>query len=271
MGARRRGRLYGRAAGRRKFPASSVRYWYVSGMNEAHGALREPVTASDIEQAVRLAISALGTAREQDWSGGAGPLEWDCWETVEHLADCLFFYAGQLAPEQPPLSGPVPFAWEERREGGPVNMIFMDREAGSAGLFQALEVCAAMLAAMVRASSPKKRAYHVYGQADAEGFAAMAVVETLVHTYDIAEGLGIGWTPPDGLCARALARIFPQVPADTAAPWPALLWATGRIALEGRPRLDEWRWYAAPEGEGEWPEASEGPVAAGEPATAVQG
>ena len=37
----------------------------------------------------------------------------------------------------------------------------------------------------------------------------MGVVETLVHTHDVAAGLGLTWTPPAGLCARALARLFP--------------------------------------------------------------
>jgi hypothetical protein len=73
----------------------------------------------------------------------------------------------------------------------------------------------------------------------------MGVVETLVHTHDVAEGLGVDWTPPADLCDRVLARLFPDAPTDTA-PWPALLWATGRTELPHRPRRTEWRWYGAP-------------------------
>ncbi|MCX5316036.1 hypothetical protein [Streptomyces sp. NBC_00154] len=231
--------------------------------SETHGSPREPVTASDIEQAVRLAIATLSTSAEQDWSARADSLRWDCWETVEHLADDLFFYAAQLAPWQPPQSDAVPYDWQVRREGGPANVIFMDRAAGTAGLFQGLEACTAILAAVVRTAPPAKRAHHVYGLSDAEGFAAMAVVETLVHTYDIAEGLGLAWAPPAGLCARVLARLFPHVPADAAAPWPALLWATGRIALEGRPQLTEWRWYSVPHGDADAATVAEAPAAEG--------
>jgi hypothetical protein len=69
----------------------------------------------------------------------------------------------------------------------------------------------------------------------------MGVVETLVHTHDLAEGFGLAWTPPSALCSRVLARLFPDAP-DSADPWLTLLWATGRAELPGHPRLTTWRW-----------------------------
>jgi hypothetical protein len=98
---------------------------------------------------------------------------------------------------------------------------------------------------MVRTMPPEVRAHHVMGLSDPEGFAAMGVVEILVHMYDLAEGLGLEWDPPADLCARVLARLFPDAPDDTE-PWPTLLWATGRGTLPGRARLTTWRWQAAP-------------------------
>jgi hypothetical protein len=80
----------------------------------------------------------------------------------------------------------------------------------------------------------------------------MGVVETLVHTHDLAAGLGLapggaGWKPPADLVARSLQRIFPDAPeAAEADPWSALLWCTGRLDLPGRGRRSSWRWYAAP-------------------------
>jgi hypothetical protein len=71
----------------------------------------------------------------------------------------------------------------------------------------------------------------------------MGVNETLVHTWDVARGLGIGWEPPADLAAAVLARLFPDVP--DAEPGKALLWCTGRIALAGRPRLTSWVMKAA--------------------------
>jgi hypothetical protein len=46
----------------------------------------EPVTAADVELAVALAADALNGALAQDWRMPAGGLDWDCRETVEHMA-----------------------------------------------------------------------------------------------------------------------------------------------------------------------------------------
>ncbi|AYN42545.1 hypothetical protein D9753_30795 [Streptomyces dangxiongensis] len=218
-------------------------------MVEAQGSPGAPVTAADVEHAVRLALTALSGADVRDWGVKAGSLEWDCWETVEHLADDLFSYAVQLGPEKPPLHTHVPLAWSRKRPGGPANAVFADRGAGPAGLLQVLDAGGALLTAIVRTTPPTVRAHHVFGPADPEGFAAMGVVETLVHTHDVAEGLDIDWMPPAGLCDRVLARLFPDAPTGTDR-WSTLLWATGRAELPGRPRLTAWRWHGAPRADG---------------------
>ncbi|MFG2722457.1 hypothetical protein ACGFW5_29815 [Streptomyces sp. NPDC048416] len=206
---------------------------------------RTPVTGADVEHAVRLSVTALRAGLAADWSVQAGPLEWDCWETVEHLSDDLFAYAVQLGPAQPPLDGEVPYLCEAKRPGGPRNSVHADRAAGPAGLLMTLEASGALLTAMVRTASPDVRAHHVFGISDPEGFAAMGIVETLLHTYDVSEGLGLTWSPPAGLCDRVLARLFRDVPDDQDR-WQALLWATGRADLPGRPRPGTWRWYGEP-------------------------
>ncbi|WP_441250709.1 hypothetical protein [Kitasatospora sp. McL0602] len=204
-----------------------------------------PFTPDDLQQAVLLAVATLREAPPQAWTAKAGPLEWDCWETVEHLSDDLFAYAVQLGPQTPPLDHNVPYVWERRRPGGPSNAVHADRTAGPAGLLEVLEASGALLVAMTRTAPPQTRAYHPYGNADPEGFAAMGAVETLVHTHDLAQGLGLDWTPPADLCTRALIRLFPDAPPG-AAPWPTLLWATGRTDLPGHPRRTDWRWYGEP-------------------------
>ncbi|MGP4000610.1 hypothetical protein [Streptomyces sp. 8N706] len=209
------------------------------------GPLPSSVTADDLDRAVQLALAVLREAPPAAWDNKAGSLEWDCWETVEHLSDDLFAYAVQLGPRKPPLDGAVPFLWESRRPGGPANAVHADRTAGPAGLLQVLEASGALLVAMVRTTPSQVRAHHICGVSDPEGFAAMGIVETLVHTHDLAEGLGLVWTPPAGLCSRVLTRLFPDAPA-TADPWPTVLWATGRVALPDHPRLTDWRWYGSP-------------------------
>ncbi|WP_019432402.1 maleylpyruvate isomerase N-terminal domain-containing protein [Streptomyces sp. AA0539] len=204
-----------------------------------------PVTADDLEQIVRLAVRALADAPADAWARPAAGLEWDCWETAEHLADDFFAYAAQLGPAAPPLDRYVPFAADAARPGAPVQTLRADRAAGPAGLLQVLEASGALLVAMVRTADPATRAWHPMGTADPEGWAAMGIVEAAVHTHDLAAGLGVDWQPPAGICARTLHRLFPDAPRDTD-PWATLLWATGRGTLPGRDRLTAWRWYAQP-------------------------
>ncbi|THA61262.1 VOC family protein [Streptomyces sp. A0958] len=206
---------------------------------------RLPVTADDVTEAVRLTVDTLAAAADADWRVPAGTLRWDCWETVEHLSDDLFAYAVQLGPRTPSLETEVPYRWAPQRDGGPWNAVFADPEAGTAGLLQTLEASGALLSAMVRTAAPDVRSYHGYGVSDPEGFAAMGVVETLVHTHDIAEGLGLTWAPAADLCDRALARLFPDAPEDEDR-WTVLLWSTGRADLPGHERVTSWKWHSAP-------------------------
>ncbi|HEX5406241.1 MAG TPA: hypothetical protein VFX16_28525 [Pseudonocardiaceae bacterium] len=201
------------------------------------------ITATDVDTAVTLTVATLGEAGNVDWDAKAGRLAWTCWETIEHIADNLFFHGAQLSPGMPDTDRSVPFAWTQHRPGGPGLVIFADPAAGPAGLIRVVDACGAVLAAMVRTTSPDVRAYHDEGIMDVEGFAAISVLETLVHMHDVAEGLGLVWTPPAELCGRVLARFFPDAPTDTDR-WATLLWATGRARLPGRARLTEWQYTA---------------------------
>ncbi|MFF2775432.1 hypothetical protein ACFVU3_11030 [Streptomyces sp. NPDC058052] len=209
------------------------------------GSVLSPVTADDVDLAVRLAVDVLRDAPAERWGSKAGSLEWDCWETAEHLANDLFYYAVQLGPQSPPLDTHVPIALNRKRPDGPTVFLYAERAAGPAGLVQVLEACGALLAAMVRTASPLVRAHHAAGVSDPEGFAALGLQETLVHMHDLAEGFGIDWTPPSALCSRVLTRLFPDAP-DGGDPWLTLLWATGRADLPGQPRLTTWRSDSTP-------------------------
>ncbi|GIH12801.1 hypothetical protein [Rugosimonospora africana] len=203
------------------------------------------MTANDVTRAVTLARETLETAIELDWHVPAGGLEWSCWETVEHMSDDLFTYAAQLGPSNPSLATHVPFGWQRRREGGPALTIFVDPAEGQPALVKVFEACGTMLAAMVSFVPPGRQSFHSYGPSDVSGFAAMGVVEVLVHMHDVAAGLGLAWSPPDDLCAGALRRLFPAV-SSTGEPWPTLLWATGRADLHGQPAQTSWTWDGSP-------------------------
>lgn len=203
------------------------------------------MSGADVLRAVALVRQAFGDVPDDGWDRPAGTLSWTCWETVEHMADDLFAYAGQIAPADPPTTSYLPFVWREMRDGGPSSTVFVERSAGTTGLLRALEACAAMLAGVVAAAPPERRAWHTHGISDPEGFAAMGVIEVLVHAWDVADTVDRVWQPPADLCQGVLDRLFVDLP-DHPDPWQTLLWATGRATLPGHPARESWRWDGRP-------------------------
>lgn len=161
----------------------------------------------------------------------AGDVEWSCRLTLDHIADALTFYAAHLATR----------ATERRifsRDGDP--------RASIAEIFCVIEAGAAILTECIRAAPTGTRAWHSFGVADPDGFAAMGCDELLVHTGDISRGLGISFDPPRDLCDRVVRRLFPWAPVE-GDPWELLQWANGRLDLPGRVRLGpDWTWHCAP-------------------------
>lgn len=68
-----------------------------------------------------------------------------------------------------------------------------------------------------------------------------------MHTHDITTGLGAAFDPGPHLPTLILDRLFPWAPDREADPWPALLWANGRIPPAGHASPGaEWLWHCAP-------------------------
>ncbi|MFC7650006.1 hypothetical protein ACFQX6_63985 [Streptosporangium lutulentum] len=96
-------------------------------------------------------------------------------------------------------------------------MATADDEASPAQVLEFAETGARILAAMVRTTPARVRAYHPTGMADPEGFAAMGCVEALLHGQDIAQGLGLPFDPPrDG--AHACSSGCSRRPRPTSVP-----------------------------------------------------
>lgn len=183
-----------------------------------------------VREAVASAVEALRVAVDRDWEAvPAKGLEWSCRETAVHVARALLRYAGQLAGRV--ADRRVPFAFG------------MEEDTGNDSVLQVVETTGALLTAAIRTTPRDVRGFHPYPfrSANAEGFAAMGVAEVVLHTHDIAEGLGVPYEPEPALCDFVLTRIFPQVQPGPA-PWRTLLWATGRGDLPGRDPVTEWRW-----------------------------
>lgn len=186
---------------------------------------------NQVQEALEHALALLRTAVGQDWEGTrAGRLEWSCQETAVHIATALIRYTAQLVRRATATRVPISLTL---REG-----------ADNAGALDVIETTGALLAATIRTTPRDVRAFHPFPfhAADREGFAAMGVTEVLLHTHDIAEGLGLPYEPPADLCQDVLTRLFPHVRPGPE-PWPTLLWATGRGDLPGRAPVTEWHWY----------------------------
>jgi hypothetical protein len=164
----------------------------------------------------------------RDWSAKAGSLDWSCWQTAAHVAHDLLAYAGQLSAR--PTGGYLPMD------------LTVNASASPSDVLQVVAACAALLSTAVATADPDARAWH-WGPCDPAGFAAMGVAETLLHAYDITQGLGVAWLPPEHLCAGVLTRLFPDAPAGDLAQ--VLLWSTGRAELDEYPRRTSWTWKAA--------------------------
>jgi len=189
------------------------------------------LTPDDLIRASAFVADVLAPAVADDWTVPAGPLEWDCRRTLDHLPDTLLLYAGHLACR---AERGLPYV----RHGEP--------GISPRRLLGVMTTAAHILAAVARAAPPGTVAFHPAGFADAEGFCAMGCDELLVHGADIAAGLDLVFTPAVDLVASVVARLFPLAP-EGGDPWATLLWANGRAALPGHDRLaPDWVWQAAP-------------------------
>lgn len=179
--------------------------------------------SGDVDLAVQEMVRALAPYASKHWEGRAGALDWSCWETAAHVAHDLLAYAGQVAGQ--PGSAYLPFDLVVRTDAPPHEVL------------QVVIASGRLLSSALAAAGPETRGWH-WGPTDPSGFAALGVNEILVHTYDITQGLGGRWLPPEQLCAAVLARLFPDAPAGD--PVQVLLWCTGRAELEGRPPVTSW-------------------------------
>jgi uncharacterized protein (TIGR03083 family) len=194
------------------------------------GPVTATVTPQDVRQTASVCRHALQPVTDTDWDASAGDLQWSCRTTLGHMLAALLYYAVNLAlrSTRPRPSGQA------------------DPSLPVPELLDALEGRAALLAAVCAAAPPDARGAHEWGMADASGFAALACDEMLVHTSDIAAGLGASFDPPRELCARVLMRLFPWAPPDKDS-WETLRWANGRGPMGERPRLaPNWVGHPAP-------------------------
>jgi Mycothiol maleylpyruvate isomerase N-terminal domain len=177
----------------------------------------------DVDLAVSEMVRVLAPHADRDWRVPAGSLDWSCWTTAAHVAHDLLAYAGQVVAR--PQHAYLPFDLTVRPDAAPPAVL------------EVVVACGKLLSGALSAAAPDARGWH-WGPTGPGGFAALGVNEILVHTYDIAQGLGIGWMPPEALSSAVLDRLFPEAPDGD--PARVLLWCTGRADLAGRRRVTSW-------------------------------
>lgn len=186
------------------------------------------VAGAQVEAAVAEMVAVLALHVDLDWRAPAGSLDWSCWTTAAHVAHDLASYAGQVAGQA--TDGYLPFD------------LVIDAGATPLEVLAVVSACGRLLSSAIAAANDGPVAWH-WGMADASGFAAIGVAEVLVHTYDIALGLGSVWLPPENLSQQVVAQLFADTPAGDAST--ILLWSTGRVELPGHPRVGSWVWRIA--------------------------
>jgi hypothetical protein len=148
------------------------------------------VAIEDFVRAHAACVDALRVAVDPDWTSLAGSLVWSASHTAAHLTDVLYSYAFQAAAHG--TRGILPF---EELHAGP--------GADAEGLVDGIHASGVMLASVLRCM-PDTATSQWWGRGVAAAeWAAMGTRETLLHTYDIAIGLGVELVPPPDVASRA--------------------------------------------------------------------
>jgi len=198
-----------------------------------------PIHAIDVRDTVQDVIDHLAHIPDDGWSKPAAGLEWSCRETIAHVLDDLGGYAMQVSGERghgtayTPLTEPM-----QPRPDGPSFVFWPEEDGGTTAICECLDAVGGLLVAVVAIAPPDRTAWHPYGDPDPAGFAAMGIVETALHAFDILAAHDIDYRLDDAIVGRALDRIFPDLKRSDD-PWHDLLTATGRTP---ETRGVDWRW-----------------------------
>ncbi len=178
------------------------------------------MTSDEFAALSDFSIDALTEVVDADWTTRAGVLEWSCWQTVDHMVDCLFSYALQIGARAE--TGYLPF---EELHAKP--------DATPLDLVAGLRSVTALLVAVVRDSPGTVTASDGVLELSLSDWCARAAYELVLHTHDVVWGLGRDLDPPLELCAvivesDALWMLDRGQAKGGSDPWAALLLGSGR-------------------------------------------
>ena len=178
------------------------------------------LSISSFVEVAELAVVSLTSVADRNWSVAAGDLEWSCWQTLDHLVDCVLSYALQLA-------GRAQTGWLALQE------LHALPSATPPQLVEAFGAVSQTFVAVVRAAPERVTASDGLHELDIPDWVARATFEVLLHVHDVLTGLGGRFEPPPEVCAATLAspalwgidRARGENAVDA---WDALLVVSGR-------------------------------------------
>ncbi len=181
-----------------------------------------PFTAEDFRDLGELTLATWAAGVDRDWSVPAGTLEWSCWRTAAHTVDSV------LAPAM--------FLASRRRHAYPVlDDLTVPAAATPADLVDDMRAVVNTVWGVLATTPPDAEAIirrrPAPEVAPATDFPARCALEMILHTSDIAAGLGLPLDPPAGHCRRLLDQTarWPSDPIEpTDDPWSDLLASWGR-------------------------------------------
>jgi hypothetical protein len=178
------------------------------------------MTDDEVAVLVGLSLEALADVRDIDWSSRAGVLEWSCWQTADHLMDCIFSYALQIGAQA--QSGYIP-----------IEELHAKPEADPGDLIAGLRGVTSLFLGVVRDAPRNLTASDGVLQLALSDWCARMSYELAVHTHDVISGLTGVFVPLLQICRAILESdslwMLDREQANAESdPWLALLRGSGR-------------------------------------------
>jgi hypothetical protein len=181
-------------------------------------------TADDFRSLSDQVLEAWESGLDRDWSAQAGTVEWTCLATAAHVIDCVWSYALFLTSGR-----------QDRYPKG-IDELHATPDATPEDMVDHLRAVTTMLWSVIVTADPSAEAIIWQSPQPATGtpeqFAARGGLELALHAYDVCEGLGVAFRPPDDLCRRLWANTPMWIHQGTDPPtedaWADLLERSGR-------------------------------------------
>jgi hypothetical protein len=167
-----------------------------------------------------LAVGSLTDVADRDWAVLAGDSEWSCWQTIDHVIDCVFSYGLQIGSQT--RGGFLPF-----------NELHALPSATPADLVAGLRGVGALFLGVVRHAPLHTVASDGVALLNLSDWCARAGYELALHTHDVVRSFGHQLAVP-ATTAQAISDspalwFFDRKAADSSSePWQALLLGSGR-------------------------------------------